>query len=42
MGLMVIIPNAKNKSGKLPADFIPSDSPLRGTDVYRQLHEARF
>ncbi|MYK06869.1 MAG: hypothetical protein F4040_03955 [Synechococcus sp. SB0670_bin_20] len=35
-------PDAKNKSGRLPVDFIPSDSPYAALNVYGQLHEARF
>ncbi|MXW12312.1 MAG: ankyrin repeat domain-containing protein [Synechococcus sp. SB0668_bin_13] len=39
-------PTAKTEGGVLPVDlideFTPSDSPLRGTDVYWRLNEARF
>ncbi|MXY63040.1 MAG: hypothetical protein F4Y87_06415 [Synechococcus sp. SB0665_bin_28] len=30
------------KSGRLPVEFMPSDSPYAALNVYGQLHEARF
>jgi len=35
-------PNARTASGKTAFDLIPDDSPLRDTDVYWQLNDARF
>ncbi|HBP54249.1 MAG TPA: ankryin, partial [Synechococcus sp. UBA8638] len=35
-------PGARDKGGKTPWDRIKDDSPLKGTDVYWRLHEARF
>ena len=35
-------PSAKDKEGKTPVELVPDDSPLRGTDVYWRLNEARW
>ena len=35
-------PNAEDADGQTALDLIPDDSPLRGTDVYWQLNDARF
>ena len=35
-------PNARNEYGRTPFELIPEDSPLKGTDVYWRLNEARF
>ena len=35
-------PNVQTESGKTALDLIPDDSPLRGTNVYWQLNDARF
>ena len=35
-------PNAKAQNGRTPWDVIPDDSPLRGTDAYWRLNDARF
>ena len=35
-------PKARDQGGKTPGDMIPEDSPLRGTDVYWRLNDARF
>ena len=35
-------PRAKDKEGKLPVELIPSDSALRGTDVYWRLNDGRY
>ena len=35
-------PNARNEDGDTPFELIPEDSPLKGTDVYWRLNEARF
>ena len=35
-------PNARDEDGRIAFDLIPDDSPLRGTDVYWQLNDARF
>ena len=33
---------ARTEDGKTAWDLIPADSPLRGSDVYWQLNDARF
>ena len=35
-------PNARDGDGRTPFELIPEDSPLKGTDVYWRLNEARF
>ena len=35
-------PNARNEDGDTTFELIPEDSPLKGTDVYWRLNEARF
>ena len=35
-------PNARTGDGDTPFELIPEDSPLKGTDVYWRLNEARF
>ena len=35
-------PNARTGNGDTPFELIPEDSPLKGTDVYWRLNEARF
>ena len=35
-------PNARTGDGRTPFELIPEDSPLKGTDVYWRLNEARF
>ena len=35
-------PNARDEDGDTPFELIPEDSPLKGTDVYWRLNEARF
>ena len=35
-------PNARDEDGLTPWDVIPEDSPLRGTDAYWRLNDARF
>ena len=35
-------PNARDEFGDTPFELIPEDSPLKGTDVYWRLNEARF
>ena len=35
-------PNARTENGKTAWDLIPDDSPLRDSDVYWQLNDARF
>ena len=34
--------NARDGDGRTPFELIPEDSPLKGTDVYWRLNEARF
>ena len=34
--------NVRDQSDKTPGDMIPEDSPLRGSDVYWRLNDARF
>ena len=34
--------NARDGDGDTPFELIPEDSPLKGTDVYWRLNEARF
>ena len=34
--------NARAGDGRTPFELIPEDSPLKGTDVYWRLNEARF
>lgn len=35
-------PKARDSEGRIPVELIPSDSPLRGTDIYWRLNEARY
>ena len=35
-------PAARDAFGRIPWDFIGDDSPLKGSDAYRRLSEARF
>ena len=35
-------PAARDAEGRIPWDHIKDDSPLKGTNVYRRLSEARF
>ena len=35
-------PKARDEDGKTVFDLIPDDSPLKGTDIYWRLNEARF
>ena len=35
-------PSVRDQSDKTPGDMIPEDSPLRGSDVYWRLNDARF
>ena len=35
-------PGARTGDGGIPFDFIPEDSPLIGTPVYRRLNDARW
>ena len=35
-------PNARDGDRRTPFELIPEDSPLKGTDVYWRLNEARF
>ena len=35
-------PDARNQYGEKPWDLLPDDSPLRGTDAYRRLNNARM
>ena len=35
-------PKARTKDGSIAWDLIPDDSPLRDSDVYWQLNDARF
>ena len=35
-------PKAKDSRGRIPFHHVEDDSPLKGTDAYRRLHEARF
>ncbi len=35
-------PAARDADGCIPWDLIEDDSPLKGSDVYRQLKDARF
>ena len=35
-------PAARDAEGRTPWDLIEDDSPLKGTDVYWRLNEARF
>ncbi|MCY3538150.1 MAG: ankyrin repeat domain-containing protein [Cyanobacteria bacterium MAG IRC4_bin_6] len=35
-------PKARDSEGRIPVELMPSDCPLRGTDVYWRLNDARF
>jgi len=35
-------PSAKSESGLIPVNLIKNDSPLKGTDIYWELNNARF